>query len=145
MKRCGDPIRMVSRDSAICPLSENFNQIAIEEDHSNMVKFRSKTDPHYQRILAKIKETMENHEAKLSETSFRPMVTTTPKAHFMVPFPKNDDYIGKSQIREFIDGKIKPCNNQQIRQHIRVGLCGLGGAGSVLPDAPLISDSWLTI
>ncbi|KAI5790407.1 hypothetical protein FPQ18DRAFT_293396, partial [Pyronema domesticum] len=80
MKRFGDPIRMVSRDSAICVLSDDFNQISIQEDHSQMVKFRSRTDPHYQRVFAKIKETMENHEAKLSETSFTPMETTTPKS-----------------------------------------------------------------
>jgi hypothetical protein len=94
-----------------------------------MVKFRSRTDPHYQSVLAKIKETMENHEAKLSETSFRPMEITTPKAHFMVPFPKNGDYIRKSQIRELIDGKRMACDGQQIQEHIRVGLCGFGGAG----------------
>ncbi|KAI5787767.1 hypothetical protein FPQ18DRAFT_307775 [Pyronema domesticum] len=130
MKRCGDPSRMVSQDSAICPLSEDYNQIAIQ-DHLKMVKFRSRTDPQYQRMYSKIQEIIEHYEEKLSKTSFTPMETTTRKAHFMMPFPKNDDYIGKSQIRELIDGKRKPFNNhQQIREHIRVGLCGLGGAGS---------------
>jgi hypothetical protein len=122
---------MVSRDSAIYPLSENCNQIAIQEDHSKMVKFRSRADPHYQRVFAKIEEMMENHdrEAKLSDSSFTPMETTTPKTLFMVPFPKNDDYTGKSQICEFIDGKMKPCNNQQTREHIRVGPWGLAVQG----------------
>jgi hypothetical protein len=78
MKRCGYPIRMVTRDSAICPLSENCNQIAIQEDHSRMVKFRSRTDPHYQRVYSKIKEIMVNHQAKLT-----PMETTTPAMYEM--------------------------------------------------------------
>ncbi|KAI5792255.1 hypothetical protein FPQ18DRAFT_305547 [Pyronema domesticum] len=51
MKRCGDPIRMVSRDSAICFQSENCNQIAIQKDHSKMVKYRSESDENYQRVV----------------------------------------------------------------------------------------------
>ncbi|KAI5785392.1 hypothetical protein FPQ18DRAFT_87085 [Pyronema domesticum] len=62
MKRCGDPIRMVTRESAICSLSKNCNQIAIQEDHSRMVKFRSRTDRHYQRVCSKIKELTNAYE-----------------------------------------------------------------------------------
>ncbi|KAI5785379.1 hypothetical protein FPQ18DRAFT_86745 [Pyronema domesticum] len=62
MERCGDPIRMVIRESAICSLSKNCNQIAIQEDHSRMVKFRSRTDPHYQRVCSKIKELTNAYE-----------------------------------------------------------------------------------
>ncbi|CCX13134.1 Similar to hypothetical protein AOL_s00004g380 [Arthrobotrys oligospora ATCC 24927]; acc. no. EGX54347 [Pyronema omphalodes CBS 100304] len=83
MRRCGDPIRMVSRDSAICPLSENCNQIAIQEDHSKMVKFKSRTDPHYQRVYSQVKEMMEKHEAKLSDTSYTPIQTVAPKPYQM--------------------------------------------------------------
>jgi hypothetical protein len=64
MRRCGDPIRMVTRDSAICSLSENCNQVAIQEDHSRMVKFRSRTDPHYQRVCSKIKELTKAYEMR---------------------------------------------------------------------------------
>jgi hypothetical protein len=54
----------------------NSNQIAVEEDHSKMVKFRSRADPNYQRVFAKIKEMLENYEANLLETSFTPMEIT---------------------------------------------------------------------
>jgi hypothetical protein len=97
---------MVSRDSAIYPLSENCNEIAIQ-DHSKMVKFRSRADPHYQRVFAKIEEMMENHdrEAKLSDSSFTPMETTTPKALFwshsrrMMITPENLRFASSSMAR----------------------------------------------
>jgi aspartate-semialdehyde dehydrogenase len=73
MRRSGDLIRMVSRDSAICPLSENCNQIAVQEDHSKMVKFKSRTDPHYERVYSQIKEMVEKHETRLSKTTYTPI------------------------------------------------------------------------
>ncbi|KAI5817928.1 hypothetical protein BZA77DRAFT_343298 [Pyronema omphalodes] len=55
-KRSGPPIRMVPRESAVCSISEDHNIIEIREDHSKMVKFRSKSDEHYVRVITKIQE-----------------------------------------------------------------------------------------
>ncbi|KAI5811817.1 hypothetical protein BZA77DRAFT_270912, partial [Pyronema omphalodes] len=61
-KRCGAPIRMVPRESAVCSVSEDCNRIEIRADHSLMVKFRSESDKHYQRVITKIKEIRETYE-----------------------------------------------------------------------------------
>jgi hypothetical protein len=46
-------------------LSKGNDRMEISADHSKMVKFQSKSDEHYQRVVVKIKEIMENHEKKL--------------------------------------------------------------------------------
>ncbi|KAI5811833.1 ankyrin repeat-containing domain protein [Pyronema omphalodes] len=61
-KRCGAPIRMVPRESAICSLSQDYNKIEIRADHSRMVKFRSQSDEHYQRVVTMIQDIKETHE-----------------------------------------------------------------------------------
>ncbi|KAI5787433.1 prion-inhibition and propagation-domain-containing protein [Pyronema domesticum] len=48
--------------------------------------------------------------------------------HFMVPFPKNEDYVGKSQVRTFVEEK-RSTQGTLIISHVSVALCGLGGAG----------------
>jgi hypothetical protein len=56
-KRCGAPIRMVPRESAICSMSKDYNRIQIDRaDHSKMGKFGSKSDVHYQRVVVQIEE-----------------------------------------------------------------------------------------
>jgi hypothetical protein len=49
--------------------------------------------------------------------------------HFMVPFPKNDDYVGESQVRTFAEGKTS--TQDTLLSHVSVALCGLGGVGYV--------------
>ncbi|KAI5816951.1 P-loop containing nucleoside triphosphate hydrolase protein [Pyronema omphalodes] len=59
-------------------------------------------------------------------------VTTKDKPHFMVPFPKNKHFIGRSQIslwyedyrqQQIASGKFED------NEHLRLALCGLGGIG----------------
>lgn len=47
---------MVPRESAISPMSADCDQISIRADHSKLVKFRSRTDEHYQRVRIRIQE-----------------------------------------------------------------------------------------
>ncbi|KAI5817783.1 hypothetical protein BZA77DRAFT_365679 [Pyronema omphalodes] len=61
-KRSGAPIRMVSRESGVCSASDDCNKIEIRADHSRMVKFRSESDEHYQRVVAKIVEITKTYE-----------------------------------------------------------------------------------
>ncbi|KAI5810379.1 hypothetical protein BZA77DRAFT_297844, partial [Pyronema omphalodes] len=61
-KRSGAAIRMVPRESAVCSVSEDYNRIEICADHSKMVKFKSESDEHYQRVIAKIKHMGKAHE-----------------------------------------------------------------------------------
>jgi hypothetical protein len=53
--------------------------------------------------------------------------STSTQAFFMVPFPKNEEYIGKSQIRTFVEEQSK--GRDRRLAHVTVALCGLGGTG----------------
>ncbi|KAI5808304.1 P-loop containing nucleoside triphosphate hydrolase protein, partial [Pyronema omphalodes] len=46
---------------------------------------------------------------------------------FLVPFPENEDYVGKSQVRTFVEEKR--ANQNTVMSHIKVALHGLGGVG----------------
>jgi hypothetical protein len=184
-ERSGPPIRMLTRESAVCSVSKGNDRMEISADHSKMVKFRSKSDEHYQRVVVKIKEIMENHEKKLSESSCTSIETTTPKAydiprimssvsplepynrhqdirhkpitsdecrdkvgmttvagvppkdqlHFMVPSPRNEDFIGESNIASWFKAFHKrrtEAGKSQHTGHLRLALCRLGGIGYVL-------------
>jgi hypothetical protein len=49
--------------------------------------------------------------------------------HFMVPFPKNEDYVGESQVRTFVEQKRG--TQDPLISHVSVALRGLGGVGYV--------------
>ncbi|KAI5811962.1 hypothetical protein BZA77DRAFT_253896 [Pyronema omphalodes] len=51
----------------------------------------------------------------------------SPDLHFLVPFPENEDYVGKSQVRTFVEEKR--ANQHTVMSHIKVALRGLGGVG----------------
>ncbi|KAI5797157.1 hypothetical protein FPQ18DRAFT_303326 [Pyronema domesticum] len=60
-ERSGAPIRMVPRSSAVCSVSKSDNRIEIRAEHSRMVKFRSQSDEHYQRVIVKIEEMTKDY------------------------------------------------------------------------------------
>jgi hypothetical protein len=61
-------------------------------------------------------------------------VTTKDKPHFMVPFPKNEKFIGKSHIsfwfQDYRQQRIASGQSEHTG-HLRLALCGLGGIGYV--------------
>jgi hypothetical protein len=58
---------MVPRSSAVCSVSKSVNRIEIRADHSRMVKFRSQSDEHYQRVILNIKEITKAYECAAQE------------------------------------------------------------------------------
>jgi hypothetical protein len=52
---------MVTRDSATCALPDHaiHEQIPIDSDHSNMVKFANVMDPHYITVRDRMRECIE--------------------------------------------------------------------------------------
>ncbi|KAI5816476.1 P-loop containing nucleoside triphosphate hydrolase protein [Pyronema omphalodes] len=52
--------------------------------------------------------------------------------HFMVPFPKNDKFIGESHIASWFKAygkqRVEP-GKSEYNGHVRLALCGLGGIG----------------
>jgi hypothetical protein len=64
-ERTGKPVRMVTEESATwftCD-EETHNQIPLNADHSNLVKFTGKADPNYLHVLSKFKHMVKKaHE-----------------------------------------------------------------------------------
>jgi hypothetical protein len=61
--------------------------------------------------------------------------TTKEQPYFMVPFPRNDDFIGESHVaswlKDYQQGRMKAGKSHHTG-HFRLALCGLGGIGYVL-------------
>jgi hypothetical protein len=55
---------MVPRSSAVCSISKESNRMEICADHYRMVKFQSRSDVHYQRVIVKIQEMMKTYETR---------------------------------------------------------------------------------
>jgi hypothetical protein len=91
-----------------------------------------------QSLIDKLKQYNEELESltanclslALERSTSIPSDSAASKIHFMVPFSKNDDYIGQSQIRSFVESKLGDQGSTGVTQ-ITVALCGLGGAGYV--------------
>jgi hypothetical protein len=128
-ERSGDLIRMVSRDSAVWFQTERSNQLGIRADHSKIVKFRSVADENYDRIVRKLQDILEKQQtgdsrisSSISQRSHRDRKRLT-----TVPFRKHRDYIGNSQIRDFVARK-GPGQDRRM-EYMKVALCGLPGSG----------------
>ena len=50
--------------------------------------------------------------------------------HFMVPFPRNEGFIGTSRTLEWFK-EADAMQGSQLYGHRRIGVCGLGGVGYV--------------
>ena len=109
---------MVTQDSAMKSVPNEWiqNGIAINADHSNMVKFSGDDDPHYEDVRSMF-------QAMVEKAREFPPEAETP-IHFMVPYPKNEYYIGTSQTAEHF---IKNPIGKGV--HRRFTLWGLGGVG----------------
>jgi hypothetical protein len=62
-------------------------------------------------------------------------VTPKDQLHFMVPSPRNEDFIGESNIASWFKAFHKrrtEAGKSQHTGHLRLALCGLGGIGYVL-------------
>ncbi|KAF8245681.1 TPR-like protein [Wilcoxina mikolae CBS 423.85] len=122
--RSDPPIRMVTQDSAtsFMPEEEVHNQIAIIADHSSLVKFTGRTDTNYINVCSKMREMV----AKVPEIlQLRKENTADLPVYFMVPFSKNEQFIGRSQKISRLRSKLEGLGSG----HRRIALWGLGGVG----------------
>jgi hypothetical protein len=119
---------MVPADSASCPQSRTEDCIEIRADHSKITKYTSISDEHYQRVWQKIKQITENYQGR--HWDLCPNIARgTTKTHFIVPYPKNDSYIGRSLVYDFIEKKLRGRVHGRTPVYLIVGLCGLAGSG----------------
>jgi hypothetical protein len=60
--------------------------------------------------------------------------TTKDQPQFMVPFPRNEGFIGESQVTSWFKAHQQQrieAGKSQNSGHLRLALCGLGGIGYV--------------
>jgi hypothetical protein len=57
-QRTGQPVRIVTKESATWFMSEEdvHNQISVNSDHSNLVKFTSRIDENYLAVSSKMRD-----------------------------------------------------------------------------------------
>ncbi|KAL7793636.1 hypothetical protein V8C37DRAFT_103220 [Trichoderma ceciliae] len=116
---------LVTKSSAThCRSWENGAEYicAIARTHSNMVKF-GPHDPDYRNVRERIRG--------LSRRAFkvRSYLTTT-TAKFLVPYTQNPDFVGRSEILNYIKQQFSLTEHQEPTQsRRRISLYGLGGVG----------------
>ncbi|KAF8241213.1 hypothetical protein K440DRAFT_592033, partial [Wilcoxina mikolae CBS 423.85] len=121
-RRTGKSVRMVTQESAtwFMPEEDVHNQIAIAADHSSLVKFTGRADPNYLEVRQKLKELVKKVPEILLDREKNNVATNT---YFMIPFSRNEQYIGRSQKLACIKDKLVGGG------HRRLALWGMGGVG----------------
>lgn len=117
---------LVSKDSAVPPGTPRRNAIAVNEDHSNMVKF-GEGDPVYKAIasfILDLSSNIDNHgSGHLSPTpliSFQRGVGT----FSTIPFPKDPGFVGRKEVLAELESEFANPQSQNW-----ASLYGLGGIG----------------
>ncbi|CCX07754.1 Similar to Pc13g00620 [Penicillium chrysogenum Wisconsin 54-1255]; acc. no. XP_002558510 [Pyronema omphalodes CBS 100304] len=94
-----------------------------------------------QKYNSNMKDLVDGHYDKVGTTVVG--VTTEDQPHFMVPFPRNEDFVGESQVTSW----FKSYQKQRIESgkpehtgHLRLALCGLGGIGKTQDVLNFIYD-----
>ncbi|KAI5785472.1 hypothetical protein FPQ18DRAFT_87842 [Pyronema domesticum] len=128
-KRIGPFLISVTMESATyaIPNEEFHNQISLDSDHSNMVKYDHSSDSGFIIVLTKLKECVHKLQNESSNDKF-----PHNQPHFMVPYPENENFIGDSHVASWFEAHQKKwieAGKRQHRGHLRLALCGLGGIG----------------
>ena len=129
---------LVNKDSAIPTGTSPRHTIAVNEDHSNMVKF-SEDDPVYQVIMSFLldlsTDTNEDTNEQISgcNNAAYPQASQTirqgaqgpaKKSISTIPFSKDPSFVGREDILEQLESELA-----DPRSQLWASLCGLGGIG----------------
>ena len=108
--------------------SGSMSIFPINENHSDMVKFRE-GDPNCQVVLGKLREICQHQTSDASDLpkSREPTSTGGPERHWMIPFGRNREFVGRESILEELLERIPPDADQDDCQ--RTVVEGLGGVG----------------
>ncbi|KAI5785331.1 hypothetical protein FPQ18DRAFT_309255 [Pyronema domesticum] len=125
-KRTGQILRSVTMESATyaVPNEESHNQIPLDSDHSNIVKCDHSSDGGFIIVITKLKEYTFPYNTGYSTKA------PSDQLHLMVPFPRNEDFIGESHVESWFKAHRKKrieAEKSQHTGHLRLALCGLGG------------------
>ncbi|OAL38089.1 hypothetical protein AYO20_02541 [Fonsecaea nubica] len=113
--------KVVSKESATFA---GYNPISIHANHSDMVRFVSPEETGFKRVIGELSRwEMELRSSTQNEasSSTEPRPSSSRKAIFTVPFEPDPHFISRESILSSIA--------QQLEQHRRAILCGMGGIG----------------
>ncbi|PGH08105.1 hypothetical protein AJ79_06105 [Helicocarpus griseus UAMH5409] len=120
----------VDANSAILHLPDHMEpKIPIERDHSNIVKFDSKSDSGYSSAIGYLKQFERDAPPVVSNRFNRQLAQSSPTSRppFTVPFKRNADFVGRRDILERIESILSKMPSSP--EHNRAALSGLGGIG----------------
>lgn len=125
----------MNKESAVPPGTPRRNAIAVNKDHSNMVKF-GEDDPVYQIIMSFLSDlsknkdnqrinhnTSSNMECVADPSSLAP-VQNGVRTFSTVPFPKDSGFVGREDIMVQLESEFANPRSQRW-----ASLHGLGGIG----------------
>ena len=117
---------LVSEDSAVPRGTLRRNAIAVNEDHSNMVKF-GEEDPAYEKIMSFVLDL--SRSVASQENGHLSSVSTfaVPKSvgtFSTIPFPRDPGFVGRKEVLEKLDAEFANPRSQNW-----ASLYGLGGIG----------------
>ena len=98
----------------------------INENHSEMVKFRER-DPNCQVVFDKLQEICEGQKADRPSKHRKLSLVCGEKSHWMVPFGRNQDFVGRESVLAQLLERIPPSADEDDCQ--RTAIEGLGGIG----------------
>ncbi|KJZ71092.1 hypothetical protein HIM_09511 [Hirsutella minnesotensis 3608] len=94
--------------------------IALDADHRGLNRFRNRADNNYQQVASELVKI-------LSEKS-RPLPDgPSCQGHWLVPFERNRDFVGRESLLQQLVEKIHPNRDEKYCQ--RTAVFGLGGVG----------------
>ncbi|KAI0552967.1 hypothetical protein F4679DRAFT_581058 [Xylaria curta] len=132
---------VVPQHSAIIP---GYIPIGIHSNHLDMCRFETADDPGFKSIYGELRRwineiatTGSSQEilsasgtiSELQNTSVGQYREESSVSQFIVPYPNNPQFIGRSEILKQLESQLihrEPCTNQP---HRRIALYGLGGIG----------------
>lgn len=124
--RSGTYAVLVSKDSAVPPETPQRNAIAVDKDHSNMVKF-GEDDPAYKTIKSFIFDLSKDIDSQRSDhidPISVPPVQEGVRTSSTVPFPKDLGFVGREDVLAQLESEFANPHSQNW-----ASLFGLGGIG----------------
>lgn len=117
---------LVNKDSAIPTGTSRGNAIAVNKDHSNIVKF-GEGDPVYQTVVSFVLDLSNYLDIQRDTHVGRVMSIPVQKSvgsFSTVPFPRDPDFVGRGDVLAQLDLEIANPISQRW-----ASLYGLGGIG----------------
>ncbi|RDW56402.1 hypothetical protein BP5796_13224 [Coleophoma crateriformis] len=124
--RTGPYITAVESDSALLQLPDSMEtKIPVHEDHSQIVKFDSRTSDTYQTVIGYLKQFEKDGNRTVSARFSPSMVPAQRKLPTStVPFDRDEEFVGRRDVLAQLESQYSYRDS-----HKRVVLVGLGGVG----------------